>query len=58
MGHMPTYDAEDYREATSATYRELTGRPGAVAERLAGRLTWALGTEHRYADVYESLNRR
>lgn len=39
------FDAEDYREATTATLQEMTDRPEAVAERLVGRLTRALGSE-------------
>lgn len=43
------YDAEAYRETTTAVYRELSDQPQAVAERLVGRLTRALGTEHYWA---------
>lgn len=39
------YDAEDYRETTTATYQEMTDRPQTVAERLVGRLARALGTD-------------
>lgn len=47
------FDAEDYREVTTATRLELLQQPGNVAERLVGRLTRALGTEDRYAGVFQ-----
>jgi hypothetical protein len=47
------FDAEDYREVTTATRLELLQQPGSVAERLVGRLTRALGTEDRYAGVFQ-----
>ncbi len=43
------YDAEDYRETTTATFREVTERPAAVAERLVGRLVRALSTEQHWS---------
>lgn len=50
-GH--AFDAEDYREATVATHLELLQQPGHVAERLAGRLVQALGTESHYGGVFQ-----
>ncbi len=43
----PVYDADGYREATRASFEEIDQRPGAVAERLLGRLTRALGSSGR-----------
>ncbi|MDP9435307.1 MAG: hypothetical protein M3P93_09000 [Actinomycetota bacterium] len=53
------FDAEEYREVTTATHLELLQQPGHVAERLVGRLTRALGTEDRYEGVFrhERLDR-
>lgn len=46
-----TYDADDYREVTTASRLEMAGQPEAVAERLVGRLTRALGTDRHHAKV-------
>lgn len=45
------FDAETYRETTTATHVEMLERPHAVAERLVGRLTRALGTAHRWPQL-------
>lgn len=45
------FDAETYREATTARHTEMVERPYAVAERLVGRLTRALGTSHRWPEL-------
>lgn len=46
------YDAEYYREVTTATHLELVQEPGRVAERLLGRLVHALGTEKVYSAAF------
>lgn len=43
----PVYDADDYREATRASFEEIEQRPGVVAERLLGRFTRSLGSSGR-----------
>jgi hypothetical protein len=50
------YDADTYREATSATHLELLQQPWCVAERLTGRLVRALGSEHRYDVAFRDPN--
>ena len=45
------YDADTYREVTTASHREMVSQPGAVAERLVGRLIRALATDSRYIEV-------
>lgn len=39
-----TFDEDHYREVTTASQLEMEQRPAAVADRLIGRLTHALGT--------------
>ena len=45
----PTYDADDYRQTTTAEYFELDERPGDIVERLIGRLLRGLGTADYFA---------
>lgn len=45
------FDANDYREVTTASHLELVERPYAVVDRLVGRLLRGLGTERNYSDV-------
>ena len=44
----PAFDVDEYREVTVAPRLELTQNPHAVAYRLAGRLTEALGTFYKF----------
>jgi hypothetical protein len=44
----PRYDAPDYRRATTTSYVELAKQPGALAERLVGRLLRSLGVHNKY----------
>ncbi|MBZ5736920.1 AlbA family DNA-binding domain-containing protein [Nocardioides mangrovi] len=44
----PTYDADEYREVTTASGMEIHTRPQAVAGRLVGRLVRGLATSVRY----------
>ncbi len=50
MDSWPVYDADEYRQATTADYFELDERPGDVVQRLVGRLLRGLGTADAYAD--------
>ena len=43
-GRVPAFDVDAYQEVTVALHLEMTQNPHAVAYRLAGRLTEALGT--------------
>lgn len=45
----PIYDADDYRQVTTADYFELDERPGDVVQRVVGRLLRGLGTADTYA---------
>jgi hypothetical protein len=47
------FDADLYRETTTATYEEISSRPEAVAHRLIGRLLRALSTEAHWSPVLE-----
>lgn len=52
FGNGPTYDADTYREVTTASRQEIAAQPWAVAERLLGRLLRSLGTSAHYgADI-------
>jgi hypothetical protein len=54
-GRAPAFDVDEYREITVASYLEMTQSPYAVAYRLAGRLTEALGTyQHFKKDLTQS----
>ena len=50
MGSWPVYDADEYRQITTADHGELDERPGDVVQRLVGRLLRGLGTADAYAD--------
>jgi hypothetical protein len=45
----PLYVAATYEQATRASYAELVRQPGAVTERLIGRLLRSLGVHSNYA---------
>jgi hypothetical protein len=47
-GRAPAFDVDEYREVSMASHLEMTQTPHAVAYRLAGRLTEALGTYQRF----------
>lgn len=47
----PRYDAPDYRRATTASYAELIKQPGAITDRLVGRLLRSLGMHQKYASA-------
>lgn len=49
MASWPVYDADEFRQTTTASYFELDERPGDVVDRLVGRLLRALGTADYYA---------
>lgn len=44
----PSYDAESYREVTTASHLEMRQRPAAVTGQLVGRLLDGLGTRPKY----------
>lgn len=48
-GRGPCYDAEDYREVTTASHVQMRQEPEAVTERLVGRLLHGLGTRNRFS---------
>jgi hypothetical protein len=49
-GRASAFDVNEYREVTVASDLEMTQNPHAVAYRLAGRLTEALGTYPHFKD--------
>lgn len=50
------FDEASYREATRATFVELSERPREVAERLVGALVRALGSQVQFADSLSTDN--
>ncbi len=44
----PAYDADVYRETTTAMHAEMLEQPGEVALRLVGRLVRGLATDRRW----------
>jgi hypothetical protein len=51
-GRAPAFDVDEYREVTMASHLEMTQNPHAVAYRLAGRLTEALGTYRHFRNDF------
>ena len=51
-GRAPAFDVDEYREVTTASHLEMTQTPHAVAYRLAGRLTEALGTYQHFRNDF------
>jgi hypothetical protein len=49
LGRAPVFDADTYRETTTASYAEMADQPKAIAERLVGRLVRALGTDQYWS---------
>lgn len=45
----PTYSANTYRQITTAEYFELDQQPGAIVNRMVGKLLRGLGTSAHYA---------
>lgn len=42
------YDADEYRQGTTAQHEEMVNAPGDIAYRLVGRLIRGLGTDQKY----------
>ena len=51
-GSGSAFDADAYRETTTASRQELVKQPQVVAHRLIGRLLQALGTDEYYAEFF------
>lgn len=51
-GRAPAFDVEEYREVTVASHLEMSQDPHAVAYRLAGRMTEALGTFQNFKNDF------
>lgn len=49
----PRYDEDEYRNSTVASYSDLTNRPGALADRLVGRLLRSFGTHAKWASMLQ-----